>query len=570
MCIIIHKPKNIRISKDVAANSVRINGDGFGILYLDSMKVVRTMDMEHAKKLLRTKRPYVAHCRWATNGPVCLENTHPFPLKDGSWLFHNGVVGSLQDSQENDSRQVAFMLDMLPRGKWETFLSMFDSRFLIAKPDGEIIKTGGWVDHEGACYSKANVLTKQYGRYSTSGGCGTRYGNVMDYGDDWTWRDYDAARRARGVNTTAKKNPAQKSDNIAGKLKKKVCAATDKYVVDGASLIAVYGTLKRGLGNHRCLAGATLVGTGVTFSRHRLCVQGLPYLIQGANDRNQGRRVDVEVYSVPDKVLEDVDALEGHPHLYCRKSCCVTLDDTKETIFTQAYFASESRDSGRYALRYPIGGDSVMVCSKNGGVVFESSIAPAKLSDEKKKTLDDVSMPDDWSVILASVDEAALADGWKGWEEWHAYDSDTFLEYVDEQGHSSICFEAEAYRNGSIEAPTQPERDLRLWQITEFIADREGAAMGWGDWRGWFDNGVTEALDVLSFTNANTERLRKQYEIEAVFLSRDEQPDTDAISDEAIQAAIAKDLADHPELGEEYGDDEYVCVNGVWQRGLDV
>src|SRR5579872_466659 len=41
-----------------------------------------------------TSTTFVAHVRYASNGPAALENTHPFE-QEGRLLAHNGVVGDL-------------------------------------------------------------------------------------------------------------------------------------------------------------------------------------------------------------------------------------------------------------------------------------------------------------------------------------------------------------------------------------------------------------------------------------------------------------------------------------------
>jgi gamma-glutamylcyclotransferase (GGCT)/AIG2-like uncharacterized protein YtfP len=75
-------------------------------------------------------------------------------------------------------------------------------------------------------------------------------------------------------------------------------------------LIAVYGTLRKGFGNHRIIQNAEYKGTFNTepiYNLHNL--GGFPGLKNGGNTS-----VVMEVYAVNDQEADSVDALEGyHP-----------------------------------------------------------------------------------------------------------------------------------------------------------------------------------------------------------------------------------------------------------------
>lgn len=82
--------------------------------------------------------------------------------------------------------------------------------------------------------------------------------------------------------------------------------------------VAVYGTLKRGKGNHPLLSKAMFVGTAKTKNKYPLVIRnwGLPFLI---NKPNVGHNVEVEIYLVDQQTLDRLDILEGHPDWYQRK-----------------------------------------------------------------------------------------------------------------------------------------------------------------------------------------------------------------------------------------------------------
>jgi gamma-glutamylcyclotransferase (GGCT)/AIG2-like uncharacterized protein YtfP len=93
--------------------------------------------------------------------------------------------------------------------------------------------------------------------------------------------------------------------------------------------VFVYGTLKRGFGNHFLLNNATFVGEYTTKPMYRLFASGLPFLSEGGNKAIKG-----EVYAVDDATLAALDRLEGHPNAYRREA--VKLEGFADPVV--AYF----------------------------------------------------------------------------------------------------------------------------------------------------------------------------------------------------------------------------------------
>jgi gamma-glutamylcyclotransferase (GGCT)/AIG2-like uncharacterized protein YtfP len=83
-------------------------------------------------------------------------------------------------------------------------------------------------------------------------------------------------------------------------------------MVDGETLLFVYGTLKRGLANHGRLQGARPLGDAV-LTRARLYDLG-PFPMAVAGDGQVGG----ELYAVAWSALPALDAFEGCPRLYQR------------------------------------------------------------------------------------------------------------------------------------------------------------------------------------------------------------------------------------------------------------
>lgn len=88
------------------------------------------------------------------------------------------------------------------------------------------------------------------------------------------------------------------------------------------TLVAVYGTLKEGHGNHRLLLSSTLITKGKTDPIYDMVsMGGFPSIISGE------KSVDVEVYEVTSLVLDSLDSLEGHPHFYKRDITHIVDED---------------------------------------------------------------------------------------------------------------------------------------------------------------------------------------------------------------------------------------------------
>lgn len=102
--------------------------------------------------------------------------------------------------------------------------------------------------------------------------------------------------------------------------------------------VFVYGSLKKGHGNHRCLEGATFVGPGILDNAKMLNLGAFPGIIPAAD-------IDVfgEVYKITPDILKRLDRLEGHPTFYCRKLAPIFTDfeETSAPIEAWVYFLSE-------------------------------------------------------------------------------------------------------------------------------------------------------------------------------------------------------------------------------------
>ena len=83
-----------------------------------------------------------------------------------------------------------------------------------------------------------------------------------------------------------------------------------------SELLFVYGTLKRGRGNHHLLRDAEFVQLDSV--RGELWTGGVPFLVSPANGGSLSK-VYGEIYRVTPEQLARCDGLEGHPRAYLRQ-----------------------------------------------------------------------------------------------------------------------------------------------------------------------------------------------------------------------------------------------------------
>lgn len=116
-----------------------------------------------------------------------------------------------------------------------------------------------------------------------------------------------------------------------------------------ASLLFVYGSLRRGFANHRHLQGATFLGDATTARPLALFVAELPYLCRTP----AVTPVRGEVYAVDEELLDWVDRLEGHPYWYRRQLETVVLTESGVALPAWVYFVQaadgELSTTGDYA-----------------------------------------------------------------------------------------------------------------------------------------------------------------------------------------------------------------------------
>ena len=87
------------------------------------------------------------------------------------------------------------------------------------------------------------------------------------------------------------------------------------------NLVFVYGTLKKGFGNHRLLVKAEFMCPSYIFDGKMLDLGAFPAVVDGA------REIHGELYSVDKATLASLDRLEGHPTFYERRKVHAMVPD---------------------------------------------------------------------------------------------------------------------------------------------------------------------------------------------------------------------------------------------------
>lgn len=111
MCIIIHVPAGIELpSKETLEHCWEQNPHNGGIMYVlnEDVKIEKFTEFEkyhervmQVHSLYGKQTPIVTHMRYATAGEKTLDNTHPFMVRPGVAVCHNGT---LKDFPEKDGK----------------------------------------------------------------------------------------------------------------------------------------------------------------------------------------------------------------------------------------------------------------------------------------------------------------------------------------------------------------------------------------------------------------------------------------------------------------------------------
>jgi predicted glutamine amidotransferase len=226
MCIIICKPKGLKLSDEALENSWSNNDDGAGFMWADKGRI-RTIKV--LKSYARFKKAYdrfrtsedldhkavVLHFRIGTSGHKSIDNCHPFMVNDNVALCHNGILSCVDvpaNSKVNDTRifinkffkkwDKSGTKDWLADVEWlstiEKLIGAYN-KFVLMNNRGEVVilneSQGTW---DSKCWFSNSDY--KYKRYSFMTGAGSYCDYENDYwdkakstrryyGDDWEWSE---------------------------------------------------------------------------------------------------------------------------------------------------------------------------------------------------------------------------------------------------------------------------------------------------------------------------------------------------------------------------------------------
>lgn len=321
MCQIIVKPEGKKFNMDYLDVAQGWNEDGYGVSWWENgaLETFTTMNYDRFKTILVTldEVPAVAHMRNTTRGITCIDNNHPFDIPSGK-MFHNGTIYGLTSTNVvgSDTEALAqlitdcdynFIEDLLPLiqqivGKTLNKLVFFEDngRITFVNKDLGMEEDGIWYSND--YHKKANkkVVTYHY--------------------NNW---DYDEESESyKQPQLPAKKEELTK--------------------------VFVYGTLKRGFGNHdNYLKGAPCLGTARTVQKWAMIGQymAFPYVLE--RDDINGNIITGQVYEVNAKQLAALDTLEGVPSHYIKVKASVFYLGSRPTEEVYMYVKASVDPSDR-------------------------------------------------------------------------------------------------------------------------------------------------------------------------------------------------------------------------------
>lgn len=339
MCQIIVAKAGKEVNLEKLDKAYKHNPDGFGVSWFEEGQIntFRTMDYARLKAMLPilTEFSKVVHLRHTTCGETNIENTHPFSITSGV-MFHNGTISSLSGyhfkGEESDTSRLATLINSCD------FNEIGDIKPLLYPILGSAINRLVFLEDTG----EITIMMEALGVWEE----GIWYSNDYHNKPDWWSRTQTTkpyVKPAPSPNDWVK-DPESKHNGYIQRRdldkreadKKKGTPSTGVTgaitVVDNKmTKVFVYGTLKRGYGNHgRFLKSATYLGKASTVGKWNMIGKDMafPYLLNF--DKINGSNIIGEVYECDTATIKALDYLEGVPRHYRKMTTSVAYTDTKE------------------------------------------------------------------------------------------------------------------------------------------------------------------------------------------------------------------------------------------------
>ena len=185
MCLIIHKPKGQEIPQWVIESAQEYNPDGVGIMAEGDSRKFLSIKPEVVRDTVNGFDDCAVHFRMATHGRVDKANVHPFKMRGGAYLMHNGILHAYAPkkgckAKKSDSalfvqhfcNPMILKNGSIPKKALEAEIG--SNAIAIMNKDGSIHRYGkGWNEYKGCFMSNEYAWDAPY---SYSGfGRGSRY-----------------------------------------------------------------------------------------------------------------------------------------------------------------------------------------------------------------------------------------------------------------------------------------------------------------------------------------------------------------------------------------------------------
>ena len=234
MCILVHQPAGLNLSRELILDFIDYNPDGFGAMFANDGKIEVVKTLAKAEEIIQIYNEVIAgkeaiiHLRMKTHGDIDLDNCHPYRITDDIWLAHNGILseGNPVIKAKSDTwHYIEYVLRPILEARPELFedpdfieylgvMIGSSNKFGMLRSDGmvQVVNRDEGVEHQDIWFSNTYAWSPEkfgykpkYPKYSSNYGYGAGYGTARGpgwmYGDD----EYDEPYYGYGYNGSAQK-----------------------------------------------------------------------------------------------------------------------------------------------------------------------------------------------------------------------------------------------------------------------------------------------------------------------------------------------------------------------------
>ena len=168
MCLIMYSPNGQLPPKAVWDQAKEDNPDGIGVM--SERAIVKWVGKrgyakawKHISKLNQAGVPFAVHFRWRTHGAIVADLCHPHATDVGSYLMHNGVLGSTSQYATPEKSDTRLYVEWYLAGirEWQTVRPLIEghigggNKFVVMDESKEfhIMNEHCGIYHNGIWYS---------------------------------------------------------------------------------------------------------------------------------------------------------------------------------------------------------------------------------------------------------------------------------------------------------------------------------------------------------------------------------------------------------------------------------